>query len=275
MALTIGAAPLTHPPGGTYNFDFDQLAPDHILYLEDVPKRIRGVLANETILDTRRGKMLHETGEFIQWYIPLEDVRSEVLKPSNRRTSNPYKGDTTFYNVRVGEHVETNAAWSHERAPQASPPLRDLVAFDFARLDAWFEEDDQIFGHSRDPYHRFDCRHTSEHVEVHVGGKAIADTRRAIKRFETSMPSRYYIPVEHVKPDALTPSDTRTLCPYKGEAAYYNVQGGARTLTDGAWPCRRHMAKPSSRSVMSAFGATNSQSTPTESAFDRTTPTLD
>jgi len=157
MALTIGAAPLTHPPGGTYNFDFDQLAPDHILYLEDVPKRIRGVLANETILDTRRGKMLHETGEFIQWYIPLEDVRSEVLKPSNRRTSNPYKGDTTFYNVRVGEHVETNAAWSHERAPQASPPLRDLVAFDFARLDAWFEEDDQIFGHSRDPYHRFDC----------------------------------------------------------------------------------------------------------------------
>ena len=57
MALTIGAAPFTRPPGGAYNFDLDKLAPEHILYLEDVSKRIRGVLADETILDTRRGKM--------------------------------------------------------------------------------------------------------------------------------------------------------------------------------------------------------------------------
>ncbi len=235
MALTIGAAPFTRPPGGAYNFDLDQLAPEHILYLEDVSKRIRGVLADETILDTRRGKMLHETGEFIQWYVPLEDVRPGVLKPSDKRTSDPYKGDATFYNVCIGERVQTDAAWSYQRPPQTSLPLSGLVAFDFDRLDAWFEEDDQILGHPRDPYHRFDCRHTSEHVEVRVGGETIADTRRAIKLFETSMPPRYYISVEDVKPGALTPSDTRTLCPYKGEAAYYNVRGGAQTLTDGAW----------------------------------------
>ncbi len=235
MALTIGAAPFTRPPGGVYNFDLERLAPGHVLYLEDVPKRIRGVLGGETILDTRRGKMLHETGEFIQWYIPLEDVRAELLEPSNKRASDPYKGDAMFYNARVGERIEPNASWSYERPPRASAFLRGLAAFDFDRLDAWFEEDDQIFGHPRDSYRRFDCRHTSEHVEVRVAGETIADTRRAIKLFETSGPPRYYIPLDDVKPEALTPSETRTLCPYKGEAAYYNVRGGAQTVTDGAW----------------------------------------
>ncbi len=235
MALTIGAAPFTRPPGGEYNFDLDQLAPERILYLEDVPKRIRGVLADETIIDTRRGRMLHETGELIQWYVPLEDVLHEALRPSFKRTSDPYKGDATFYNVCVGERVEPDAAWSYAGALQRSLMLRGFITFDFDRLDAWFEEDDQILGHPRDPYRRFDCRHTSEHVEVRVGGETIADTRRAIKLFETSMQPRYYISAEDVKPDALTPSDTRTLCPYKGEAAYYDVRGGAQTLTDGAW----------------------------------------
>lgn len=70
---------------------------------------------------------------------------------------------------------------------------------------------------------------------MRVGGETIANTRRAIKLFETSSAPRYYIPLDDVKPEALTPSETRTLCPYKGEAAYYNVRGGAGTVADGAW----------------------------------------
>jgi len=235
LALTIGRAPFTHPPGGTYNFDLQRLAPEHILYLEDVPKRIRGVLAGETILDTRRGKMLHETAEFIQWYVPLEDIRTGVLEPSDKRASDRFKGEATFYHVHVGERSERDAAWSYDQPPQGASALRGGVAFDFDRLDAWFEEDDQIFGHPRDPYHRFDCRRTSEHIVVRVGGETIAETHRAIKLFETGIPPRYYIPLDDVKGEALAPSETRTLCPYKGEATYYTVRGGASTETDGAW----------------------------------------
>ena len=137
MALTIGSAPFTHPPGGTYNFDLEQSAPEHILYLEKVLKRIRGVIDGETVVDTRHGSMLHETGEFIQWYLPVEDVRPGVLERSDRQVSDPYKGTATYYHVRVGDHVESDAAWSYPRPPEETPPLGNLVAFDFDRLDAW------------------------------------------------------------------------------------------------------------------------------------------
>jgi uncharacterized protein (DUF427 family) len=86
------------------------------------------------------------------------------------------------------------------------------------------------------PYHRFDCNHTSELVVVHVGGQVVAETRRAIKLFETSIPPRYYIPIVDVTPGCLEPSTSpRTYCPYKGEAAYFNVHAGQTTVPDGAW----------------------------------------
>ncbi len=74
MALTIGKSPFTRPPGDAFNFDIAGAAPGGILYLEEVQKRIRGVLAGETIVDTRRGRMLFETGEFPQWYLPVADI---------------------------------------------------------------------------------------------------------------------------------------------------------------------------------------------------------
>jgi len=235
MALTIGRAPFTTPPGGAYNFDLKGAAPEHILYLEKTPKRIRGLLAGETIIDTREAMLLHETGEFIQWYVPIRDVRQDALEPSGRRESDAPKGEKLYYGVRVGHRFEADAAWSHPNPPEGPSALSDLVAFDFDRLDAWFEEDEEIFGHPRDPYHRFDCRRTSEPVEVRVGGETIAETRRAIILFETSGVPRYYIPMDDVKAAALSPSETHTICPYKGDAAYYNVRGGEVIVSDGAW----------------------------------------
>jgi hypothetical protein len=73
MALTIGKSPLSSSPGGKFNFEIERL-PRHLLYLEDFQKRIRGQLARETIVDTRRGKLLHQTGKLPQWYVPKEDV---------------------------------------------------------------------------------------------------------------------------------------------------------------------------------------------------------
>lgn len=235
MTLTFGRAPLTRPPGGAYNFDLEQAAPEHILYLEDVPKRIRGMLAGEMVVDTRRGKMLHETGTLIQWYLPRDDVRTDLLQEGGRQTNDPSKGETSHYTLRVGDRVEEDAAWSHTKPPADMPQLAELIAFDFDRLDAWFEEDEQIFGHPRDPYHRCDYRRTSEHVEVRVGGETVAETRRAVKLFETSIPPRYYIPFDDVKPDCLAPSATRGICPYKGRQAYYTVHAGDTTVTDGVW----------------------------------------
>jgi uncharacterized protein (DUF427 family) len=234
MALMIGKSPLARSLGGKFNFEIERL-PRHLLYLEDFEKRIRAQLAGETILDTRRGKLLHETDKLPLWYIPKEDVEPKALGPSERRQEHPFKGMATYYHVRAGRRSVPDAAWSYEQSPTGLA-LAGLVAFEFDKLDGWLEEDDPVRGHPRDPYHRFDCNHTSELVVVHVGGQVVAETRRAIKLFETSIPPRYYIPIADVTPGSLEPSTSpRTYCPYKGEAAYFNVQGGRTTVPDGAW----------------------------------------
>ena len=102
MALTIGTSPLAPSPGGKFNFEIERL-PRHLLYLEDFHKRIRGQLAAETIVDSRRGKLLHETGKVPQWYVPKEDVEPRALGPSERRQEHPFKGVATYYHVRAGD----------------------------------------------------------------------------------------------------------------------------------------------------------------------------
>jgi len=179
--------------------------------------------------------MLHKTGTFPQWYIPREDIRTELLEPGKSGENDPYKGEASWYSLRIGDRVEADAAWSFEQPPLEMAQLAGLVAFTFDRLDAWLEEDEEIFGHPRDPYHRFDCRRTSEHVVVRVGGESVAETRRAVKLFETSIPPRYYLPFGDVLPDSLIPSASRGLCPYKGWQSYFSVRAGDTAVSDGAW----------------------------------------
>jgi uncharacterized protein (DUF427 family) len=100
----------------------------------------------------------------------------------------------------------------------------DLVHVDFGALDEWLEEDEPAIGHPRDPYHRIDVRETSRHVRVSIEGRTVADTRRARALFETSLPTRWYIPREDVQAE-LEPSEHRTTCAYKGHATHYDVAG--------------------------------------------------
>ena len=149
-------------------------------------------------MDSRRGKLLHETGKLAQWYVPMEDVEARAMSRAGVARSifsEEWPPTTAFAR---GDRSALDAAWSYEQ-PEGLL-LVSLVAFEFDKLDGWLEEDDPVRGHPRDPYHRFDCNHTSELVVVHVGGKVVAETRRAIKLFETSIPPRYYIPIVDVTP---------------------------------------------------------------------------
>ncbi len=235
MALTFKKSPLVHPPAGTFNFAFDSVTPQHILYMESVPKRVRGTLAGRTIIDSRHARVLHETNEIVQWYFPPEDIASGTLETAERGKHHVHKGPTLHYNVRCGDRFEGQAAWQYPSPPPEAAFLAGLIAFEFDKMDAWFEEDERVYGHPRDPYHRFDCRASSDHVVIRVHGEIVAETRRAVKLFETSDVIRVYVPMEDVRDGVLTPAKTRTYCPYKGEAAYFDVQAAGRTLKDGAW----------------------------------------
>ena len=97
-------------------------------------------------------------------------------------------------------------------------------------MDAWFEEDEQVFTHPRDPYTRVDIL---AQLAARPDRGRRGDGRRVVEADACSSrlacPSRYYLPKTHVRMDLLTPTDTVTHCPYKGEAEYWSLRVGDDT----------------------------------------------
>jgi uncharacterized protein (DUF427 family) len=103
-------------------------------------------------------------------------------------------------------------------------------------MDAWFEEDEKVFSHPKNPYHRIDVLHSSKHVQVKADGQVVADSRQPRLLIETQLPVRYYLPRVDVRMDLLEPSKTETWCAYKGKATYWSIKlpSGGR-LQDVVW----------------------------------------
>ncbi|MGI8413829.1 MAG: DUF427 domain-containing protein [Solirubrobacteraceae bacterium] len=221
MGLMTGSGPCGAQPAGRFNFDRPDR--DGLLYLEPSPKRVRVEVGGETIADSTSVMLLHETGHQPIYYFPPQGVRTDLLEPSDRRSRCPIKGQASYHTIRVGEHVVENGAWYYPDPLESAPPIKGLIAFYFNRMDRWLEEDEEITGHPRDPYHRIDVRRSVRQIRISLAGELLAQTRRARALFETGLPTRWYLPLEDVTAE-LEPSDTTTLCPYKGDASYYTVR---------------------------------------------------
>lgn len=102
-------------------------------------------------------------------------------------------------------------------------------------MNHWFEEDEEILGHPRDPYHRVDVLRSSRRVKAVANGETIAESARPMALFETGFPPRYYLPPEDVSTDFLAPSETKTRCPYKGLASYWTVEADGERIEDAVW----------------------------------------
>ena len=191
---------------------------DDNIRLEPTTRRVRVMFGGVTIADSRKVMLMLENRRLAVYYFPVKDVRLDLLVPTSYRSQHTGKGEASFYDVKVGEKVADTAAWRY-LAPKRTD-LRDYVAFYWMKMDAWFEEDDEVFVHPRDPYHRVDVLNSSRHVKVIVGGEVVAETRRPRLLFETGLPTRYYVPKLDVRLDLLTPTTTVTRCPYKGKASY-------------------------------------------------------
>jgi uncharacterized protein (DUF427 family) len=222
MGLMYGTGPFSRTPAGEFNFEPPPAG--SVIYLEPTPRRIRVIVGEQTVADSRRAYLLHESGLQPVYYFPPEDVRSDLLEPTDRHTRCPKKGEASYYTVRAGDRVVENGAWYYPEVLRAAPPaLKGLVAFYFDRMDRWMEEAEEIGVHPRDPYHRVDVIASDRHVRVLLDGQLLADTRQALALFETGLPARWYIPAEDVMAE-LQPSDTVTHCPYKGQASYRSVR---------------------------------------------------
>jgi uncharacterized protein (DUF427 family) len=202
---------------------------------EPSPRHVRTIFAGETVADSTHVMLLLESGHLPVFYFPRADVRTDLLQRSDTATHSPLKGDATYWNLRVGERVAKDAAWSYENPPPGGPAMSDYIAFYWSKMDAWYEEDERAFAHARDPYKLVDTRRSSRHVRVALNGTVVADTHRPTLLFETGLPVRYYIPREDVRMHLLTPSPTHTQCAYKGEASYWSAQIGDKQYRDIAW----------------------------------------
>jgi uncharacterized protein (DUF427 family) len=201
--------------------------------LERGAKWVRTYLGGELVASTRRPLLVWEVPFYPTYYFPAEDVRGELLEADGGLSHSPSRGDGTTFTVSAGGKRAVGAALRYESSP--IPELRDMVRFEWDAMDAWFEEDEEVYAHARDPHHRIDILASSRHVRVEVEGVTVAESSSPHLLFETGLPARYYLPKPHVRMDLLELEERVTRCPYKGEAQSFAVRTAERLHESLAW----------------------------------------
>jgi uncharacterized protein (DUF427 family) len=225
--------------------------------IEQGAKRVRTYLGGEVVADTTHPVLVWEVPYYPAYYIPAADVRTDLLTPTGDVRHSASKGDGRLFTVKAGGKEAAGAALRYLDSPIEE--LRDLVRFDWDAMDAWFEEDEEVFTHPRDPYSRVDILASSRHVRVEVDGFApgskvtVAESASPRLLFETGLPVRYYLPKPHVRMDLLVPTATVTHCPYKGRAEYWSVRAGDRVHPDLAWSYRTPLPESQKVAGLIAF----------------------
>ncbi len=203
--------------------------------VERSDRRVRVRAGGEWVADTTSALLMLEQGLVPVYYLPRSDVRMELLAPAAKRTRCETKGEAAYYTLRAGTFVAEDAAWSYESPIPGREQLSRYISFYWNRVEQWFEEDEEIFVHPRDPHKRVDAIRSSRHVRVVIAGETVAETTRPVLLFETGLPTRYYLPAQDVRLDLLEPSESRTQCPYKGVASYHSVNIGGELFRDVVW----------------------------------------
>jgi uncharacterized protein (DUF427 family) len=214
------------------------------LRYERVDKRIRGVIGGQAVIDTDRALLVWEPKRVVPSYaVPVEELEGLTSAPAQAagddpapsEVAAPHLGGRPVYDPSVPFAVHTTPGAvldlrvaGAERGAAAFRPadeaLSEYVIVDFAACDEWFEEDEQNVGHPRDPFHRIEIVHSSRSVRVERDGELLAASTRPYLLLEAPLPVRYYLPPEDVSEGLLQPSSTRSLCAYKGQAAYWSLQ---------------------------------------------------
>lgn len=197
------------------------------------PSRIRTQFNGQVIADSTNALILIDRSPV--YFFPKVDVKMEYLTPTDHKTGGKV-GEATYWTVSVDGESAENAAYAYTSLKEASDfDITDYITFKWKAMEAWYEESEQIFGHPRNPYHRVDVRHSDRHVQVEIDGVTVADSTHAVFLFETGIRPRYYIPQEDIRMDLLTPTDTETICPYKGFSSYWSADINGNIYNDIVW----------------------------------------
>ncbi|MFK0194704.1 DUF427 domain-containing protein [Kitasatospora sp. NPDC090308] len=201
--------------------------------VEPCGKRIRTYLGGLAVADTTRALLVWERPQYPVHYVPAADVRTDLLTPADRAADRPALGDALVFDLAANGRTAARAVRQYPDSPAEA--LRDHLRFDWAAMDAWYEEDEQVFTHARSPYTRIDILASSRTVRVELDGTLLALSRSPRLLFETGLPTRYYLaPTDLVLP-LFEPGTRTTHCPYKGAADHLSVRIGGTLHPDVAW----------------------------------------
>lgn len=176
---------------------FSAPIPPGVVYVEPFPRRVRATRGGATVVDSERAVLVHRPGRPPAYAFPAADVTGVAAAPE----------------PAAAGHV--------------------AVASDAA--DAWYEEEERVTGHPRNPYHRVDSLRTRRRLRVEVGGVALVDTADTVGVYETSLAPKLYVRPDQVRMDLLERSATTTYCPYKGTAGYWSARVCGELVADVAW----------------------------------------
>jgi uncharacterized protein (DUF427 family) len=229
---------------------FDTLLP--LLRHEPARQRVRATLAGDVVVDSTQAVLVWEPHRVVPTYaVRREHIRGELLPaaapapPAGQLGFRLPDGQTVLdpsvpfaVHTTAGEPLSIRAAGETRHgvafAP-ADPDLDGLVLLDPAAFDAFFEEDEPVRGHARDPFQRIEILPSSRTVRIELDGITLAESERAQLLIEHPiLPVRCYLPREDISVP-LRPSSTRTLCSYKGEATYWSADVNGSTIEDVAW----------------------------------------
>ncbi len=198
-----------------------------------VARRVRATFDGATVVDTMQATYVWEHPHYPQFYIPAADVDTSLLVDAGRQR----KTAQGMSRVQSLVHRERRANEAADLITDAAPDgLAPTYRFEWDAIDAWFEEDEEVFVHPRSPYVRVDSLRSSRRIRIEKGGVVIADSTSPVVVLETGLPPRFYLPRTDINWQHLRASDTQTQCPYKGiTTGYWSVEVNGETYADLAW----------------------------------------
>jgi uncharacterized protein (DUF427 family) len=204
-------------------------------FVEPTPRRVRVKLGEQQVAESSRALLVSWYGHdrLPTYAIPESDVRTDLLVPT-RGASVLFPHATAFDVEATGARVE-HGAYRFVALPESLARANGHWSFTWDDGLTWFEEALEVHVHARDPRKRVDVLPSDRHVVVELDGVVLADTRAPHALFETTLPTRWYLPPDDVRLDLFVESDTVTRCPYKGTARYWSVTIGERVYADIAW----------------------------------------
>ncbi len=196
---------------------------------------IRAYIGDTLVASSRNAVLYRESPYRLFYAFPREAFAEDTLLDSDRVERSGYRGEQRFSHLVAGSIRKEDAAYEFTEVKNDRPDLRGFVIIEWDAVDRWMEEEETLIGHPRDPYTRIDIRQSAREIRAEIDGIVVAETSRPLALTETGLPVRYYVPREDVKWDVLVPSETKTVCTYKGVASYWSVKVGDRHYPDLIW----------------------------------------